>query len=49
MSKCKECKFYEPIDENKGKCFGFDVPAEMDVEECPQNSFQTREKKYPPG
>ena len=43
MAKCKECKFFESVDENRGRCFGCDVPAEMDVEECPQKAFLPKE------
>lgn len=40
MPTCKDFKFYEPIDETKGNCFGHEVPADMDVEKCSQKAFQ---------
>lgn len=42
MAQCKDCKFYNPIDETKGDCFGHEVPANTDVSNCPTNSFQPR-------
>ncbi|MEM2112115.1 MAG: hypothetical protein QXX08_09610 [Candidatus Bathyarchaeia archaeon] len=39
---CKDCKFYKPIDENKGDCFGHEVMAKMPAERCPAKSFQPR-------
>ena len=42
MPKCKDCKFYKPIDETKGDCFGHVVPANMDAERCPTKSFQPK-------
>jgi hypothetical protein len=39
---CKDCKFYKPIDENKGDCFGHEVLAKMPAEKCPAKSFQLR-------
>ena len=43
MAQCKDCKFYKPIDDNKGDCFGHEVPATLDVGKCPSNAFQPRE------
>jgi len=43
MPTCKDCKFYEPIDEVKGNCFGHEVLADMDIEECPAKAFQPKE------
>ncbi len=43
MAQCKDCKFYKPIDETKGDCFGHEVPATLDTEKCPTNSFQPRD------
>lgn len=39
---CRDCKFYKPIDESKGDCFGHEVPATLDTNKCPTNSFQPR-------
>ena len=43
MALCKDCKFYKPIDDLKGDCFGHEVPANTDTSKCPTNSFQLRE------
>ena len=40
---CKDCKYYRPIDEEKGDCFGHVVPADMPVEKCPAKAFEPRE------
>lgn len=45
MPSCKECKFYKEIDEAKGDCFGHEVPADMDADNCPQKAFVPRESK----
>jgi len=42
MATCKDCKFYKPIDETKGDCFGHEVPAITNVDNCPTKSFQPR-------
>ena len=42
MAQCKDCKFYKPIDDTKGDCFGHEVPATLDSDKCPTNSFQPR-------
>jgi hypothetical protein len=42
MAQCKDCKFYKPIDDKKGDCFGHEVPATLDTENCPTKSFQPR-------
>lgn len=42
MSQCKDCEYYKPIDESKGDCFGHEVPATMNVENCPTHSFKPR-------
>ena len=44
MATCKECKHYEPIDETSGDCFGHQVPAGRDAEECPAKAFERREE-----
>jgi len=43
MPTCKDCKFYKPIDETKGDCFGHEVLADMDADNCPAGAFQPRE------
>ncbi|MHA1149231.1 MAG: hypothetical protein ACTSR8_13410 [Promethearchaeota archaeon] len=43
MAQCKDCKFYKPIDDTKGDCFGHEVPAVRDAEECPTKSYQPQE------
>lgn len=45
MHTCKECKFYKPIDEAKGDCFGHKVPANLDVDKCPAKAFQPKEEQ----
>jgi hypothetical protein len=42
MPTCRDCKFYKEIDETKGDCYGHEVPADRDAEECPQNAFQPK-------
>lgn len=42
MPKCKDCKFYKPVDDEKGDCFGHKLPAETDADDCPTKSFQSR-------
>jgi len=42
---CKDCKYYRPIDDTKGECFGHTVPADMPAEKCPAKAFELREKK----
>jgi hypothetical protein len=39
---CKDCKFYKPISETQGNCFGHEVPADMPAENCPKKAFQPR-------
>lgn len=41
---CKDCKYYKPVDETKGDCFGHEVPADMPAEQCPAKALN-REKK----
>ncbi|MHA1448799.1 MAG: hypothetical protein ACTSP4_05190 [Candidatus Hodarchaeales archaeon] len=43
MAKCSECKFYKPLTDEKGDCFGHEVPGNLDVENCPTKSFQPRD------
>jgi hypothetical protein len=42
MAKCKDCKFYKPLTETTGDCFGHEVPAQMDSNNCPQKAFQPK-------
>ncbi len=42
MAQCSECKFYKPVDDTKGDCFGHEVPAATNVDMCPTKSFQAR-------
>jgi len=42
MAACKECKYYTPITKKKGDCFGHEVPADMDADNCPAQSFEPR-------
>ncbi len=42
MPTCKDCKFYKPIDETRGNCFGHEVPADMPVDKCPAKAFQPK-------
>ncbi|WP_255553849.1 MULTISPECIES: hypothetical protein [Methanobacterium] len=43
MPKCSECKFYEPLDDGeKGKCFGNEVPGDMDADNCPVKAFRPK-------
>ena len=44
MATCKDCKFYEPMDETKGNCFGYEISGDRDADECPQKAFQPKEK-----
>jgi len=44
MKTCKDCEFYKPIDETKGNCFGHEVPADQNAEECPQKAFQPKDE-----
>ncbi len=44
MKTYKDCKFYKPIDETKGNCFGHEVSADQNAEECPQKAFQPKDE-----
>jgi hypothetical protein len=46
MPKCKDCKFFKPKEDKPGfgDCFGVEVEAERDANECPQKAFQPREE-----
>jgi len=45
MPKCQECKHFKAEEENaaKGDCFGHEVDAEMDADQCPTKSFEPKE------
>ncbi len=43
MPMCKDCINYIPMDETKGECFGIEVPATMNANDCPQKAFQAIE------
>lgn len=43
MSTCKDCKYYKAIDETKGICFGHEVPADREADECPAKAFAPKE------
>lgn len=47
MPKCKDCKFFTPKESSSivGDCFGHEVEAEMDAENCPTKSFQPKENE----
>lgn len=34
MVECKDCKFYKPIDDSKGNCFGHEVAANLNADNC---------------
>ncbi|HOI40997.1 MAG TPA: hypothetical protein PL168_09730 [Methanobacterium sp.] len=42
MPQCKECKFYKPIDNEKGNCFGQEIPGDMDTDKCLVNAFRPK-------
>jgi len=42
MPTCKDCRFYKPIDDKRGNCFGHIVPRDMPTEKCPKKAFQPR-------
>ena len=42
MASCKDCQFYKPIDDSKGDCFGHEIPATLNADKCPTNSFKPR-------
>lgn len=44
MATCKECKFFQPIDEAEGSCFGHKVEAERPVEECQAKAFKPKDE-----
>ncbi|MBU1177830.1 hypothetical protein KJ903_01295 [Patescibacteria group bacterium] len=46
MPKCKDCKFFKTKEEDaaKGDCFGHEVDAELDTDQCPTKSFEPKEE-----
>ncbi|MEA3281880.1 MAG: hypothetical protein U9Q68_04860 [Euryarchaeota archaeon] len=32
MPVCRDCKFYNPVDDAVGDCFGVEVPGDTDVD-----------------
>ena len=43
MPVCRDCKFYKPIDDAVGDCFGVEVPGDMDVSKCPADTYQPQD------
>lgn len=41
MRCCLNCKFYEPVDNKKGTCFGFNAKANDDANKCPVELFKS--------
>ncbi len=39
---CRDCNFYKTIDDLKGDCFGYEVPAIKNSNKCLTNSFQPK-------
>lgn len=44
MAECRECKFWNPIEGEKGvgDCFGHKIAGNLDVGQCPSHSFTPR-------
>ncbi len=45
MTKCKECKHYELIDDKRGRCFGVEIEGDRDPndsEKCQGKYFESR-------
>ena len=41
--KCKECKYYKPIDNIKGvDCFGREIPSDLENKKCPMQPLQPK-------
>ena len=45
MPTCKNCRFYEAMDDTKGLCFGTEVPADQDIADCPAHAFIPSEEE----
>ena len=44
MPKCKDCKYFKPLDDKMGDCFGVEISGERDADECPTNAFEPKEE-----
>ena len=44
MPKCRDCKYYKPISEEEGDCFGHRVKGDMDAEDCPMKAFEPKKE-----
>ena len=44
MPKCRDCKYYRPKDEERGDCFGYEVLGDNDADQCPTQSFTSKEE-----
>ncbi|NMC59032.1 MAG: AbrB/MazE/SpoVT family DNA-binding domain-containing protein [Candidatus Methanofastidiosa archaeon] len=42
MPTCQDCKHYNPVDEETGNCFGVEVKADMDADDCPAKAFEPK-------
>jgi len=40
---CRDCKFYNPIDDTVGDCFGVEVSGDTDVGNCPADAYQPKD------
>lgn len=43
MATCKDCEHYEPKNETQGNCFGYEVLADTDINECPAKAFKPKQ------
>ena len=43
MPMCRGCKFYTPIDDTVGDCFGVEVSGDMDASNCPADAYQPKD------
>ena len=43
MPVCRDCKFYKPIDDAVGDCFGVEVPGDTDVGNCLADAYQPKD------
>lgn len=44
MATCKDCKHYEPVDDTQGNCFGHEVPADRNTDDCPAKAFEPKDE-----
>ena len=42
MPTCEDCKHYNPVDEKTGNCFGVEVKADMNADDCPAKAFEPK-------